>query len=59
MDPEVKFISKGKEHKKYEFGFKVSITATRISGVIFGALNIPGNNYIAVMLAAAAMNFKE
>ena len=44
-EPEVKCISKGKEHKKYEFGSKVSITLTRNSGVIIGALNIPTNDY--------------
>jgi IS5 family transposase len=44
-EPDVKCISKGKEHKKYEFGSKVSITLTRTSGVIIGALNIPGNDY--------------
>ena len=30
-------ISKGKEHKKYEFGNKVSITYTQNTGVIVGA----------------------
>lgn len=44
-EPEVRCISKGKEHKKYEFGSKVSITLTRNSGVIIGALNIPTNDY--------------
>jgi IS5 family transposase len=44
-EPEVVCISKGKEHKKYEFGSKVSITITQKSGVIIGALNIPGNEY--------------
>lgn len=44
-EPDVKCISKGKEHKKYEFGSKVSITLTRNSGVIIGALNIPTNDY--------------
>jgi IS5 family transposase len=44
-EPEVVCISKGKEHKKYEFGSKVSITVTQKSGVIIGAINIPGNDY--------------
>lgn len=35
-EPDVQCISKGKEHKKYEFGNKVSITRTG-TGVIFGA----------------------
>lgn len=35
--PEVQCISKGKEHKKYEFGNKVSIVHTQNTGVIVGA----------------------
>jgi len=42
-EPHVQCISKGKEHKKYEFGSKVSITTTLKSGVIIGALNIEKN----------------
>jgi IS5 family transposase len=52
-EPEVVCISKGKEHKKYEFGSKVSITVTQNSGVIIGALNIPGNVYDGHTLDAA------
>lgn len=37
-EPEVQCISKGKEHKKYEFGNKVSIVCTQNTGVIVGAL---------------------
>ncbi|MGH2564258.1 MAG: IS5 family transposase [Ginsengibacter sp.] len=44
-EPHVSCISKGKEHKKYEFGSKVSIITTKNSGVIIGALNIPKNDY--------------
>jgi len=43
----VQCISKGKEHKKYEFGSKVSIITTKKSGVIIGALNIEKNDYDA------------
>jgi IS5 family transposase len=35
-EPEVQCISKGKEHKKYEFGNKVSIATTQTTGVIVG-----------------------
>jgi len=42
-EPHVQCISKGKEHKKYEFGSKVSITTTKITGVIVGAINIEKN----------------
>ena len=44
-EPHVQCISKGKEHKKYEFGSKVSIMTTKNSGVIIGAINIPKNDY--------------
>ncbi|MHB8603601.1 MAG: IS5 family transposase, partial [Nitrosotalea sp.] len=42
-EPHVQCISKGKEHKKYEFGSKVSITDTKKNGVIIGAINIEKN----------------
>lgn len=37
-EPEVQCISKGKEHKKYEFGNKVSVVRTS-GGLIIGALS--------------------
>ena len=37
-EPEVQCIAKGKEHKKYEFGNKVSLVHTQTTGVIVGAL---------------------
>lgn len=52
-EPHVQCIGKGKEHKKYEFGSKASITATKTTGVIIGALNIPINDYDAHTLAPA------
>ena len=42
-EPHVHCISKGKEHKKYEFGSKVSIITTKNTGVIIGALNLVKN----------------
>lgn len=36
-EPDVCCISKGKDHKKYEFGNKVSIAYTQSTGVIVGA----------------------
>jgi len=42
-EPHVQCMSKGKEHKKYEFGSKVSIITTKNTGVIIGALNIEKN----------------
>lgn len=54
-EPHVQCISKGKEHKKYEFGSKVSIITTKNSGVIIGALNIPKNDYDAHTLDPAIL----
>ncbi len=44
-EPHVQCIGKGKEHKKYEFGSKVSIMTTKNSGVIIGTVNIEKNVY--------------
>lgn len=52
-EPHVQCISKGKEHKKYEFGSKVSIITTKNSGVIIGAINIEKNDYDAHTLDPA------
>lgn len=38
-EPDVKCYSKGKEHRKFEFGSKVSIIVNQHTGVIMGALN--------------------
>jgi len=38
-EPDVKCYSKGKEHKKFEFGSKASILIDQRSGIIMGALN--------------------
>jgi transposase, IS5 family len=42
-EPHAQCMSKGKEHKKYEFGSKVSIITTKTTGVIIGAINIEKN----------------
>ena len=44
-EPEVLCISKGKEHKQYEFGNKSSFAYTRESGIIVGAIAVKGNAY--------------
>lgn len=44
-EPEVYCISKGKEHKKYEFGSKASIVMTKNSGIIVGAYSLEKNDY--------------
>lgn len=50
-EPEVECISKGKEHKKYEFGNKSGIAKT-YSGLIVSALSFKGNPYDGHTLAA-------
>lgn len=41
--PEVECIAKGKAHKRYEFGVKVSIATTNRSNLVIGAQSLPGN----------------
>jgi IS5 family transposase len=43
--PEVKCISKGKEHKRYEFGNKSSFVLTKKSGIVVGAMAFEDNIY--------------
>lgn len=43
--PEVECLSKGKAHKRYEFGVKVSITSTNKTNFIVGGQSLPGNPY--------------
>lgn len=43
--PEVECISKGKAHKRYEFGCKVSVAATSRGGWFVGAKALHGNPY--------------
>ena len=38
-EPDVKCYSKGKEHKKFEFGSKASIVIDQSTGIIMGAMN--------------------
>lgn len=42
-EPNVTCYAKGKEHKKFEFGSKVSVTVCQHSGIILGALNFAEN----------------
>lgn len=43
--PEVHCISKGKAHKRYEFGCKVSVVSCNKSNWVLGALALEGNPY--------------
>jgi len=44
-EPQVYCISKGKDHKKYEYGSKASIAVTKNSGIIVGAVHFSKNIY--------------
>lgn len=44
-EPHIYCMSKGKEHKKYEFGTKASIAKTRDSNILIGALAFEKNLY--------------
>ncbi len=51
--PEVECISKGKAHKRYEFGCKVSVTTTNESNWVVGVQALHGNPYDGHTLAEA------
>lgn len=44
-EPAVDCISKGKAHKRYEFGTKVSVATTNQGGFVVGMRALPGNPY--------------
>lgn len=44
-EPHIYCISKGKEHKKYEFGCKASVAMTKTSGILVGAFSLKENQY--------------
>lgn len=50
---QVECIAKGKAHKKYEFGVKVSLAATQRDNFIVGALALPGNPFDGHTLQSA------
>jgi len=50
-EPSVDCISKGKAHKRYEFGVKASIAVTAKESFIVGARSYPGNPYDGHTLA--------
>ena len=49
--PEVSCIAKGKAHKKYEFGSKVSVASLSGSNVVVGVANFTGNPHDSKTLA--------
>jgi IS5 family transposase len=58
-EPQTKCFSKGKEHKKYEFGSKVSILTTQKTGVIVGAINFKDNIHDSKTLEEALLQHKR
>lgn len=44
-EPEVYCMSKGKAHKKYEYGCKSSLVLTQNTGIIVGAMSFKTNRY--------------
>jgi IS5 family transposase len=58
-EPHVSCISKGKDHKKYEFGCKVSILQTKTTGVIVGAMSFEKNQYDAKTLPPAFNQYQR
>ena len=51
--PETECISKGKAHKKYEFGVKVSVVSTSRESFVVGMRALPGNPYDGHTLKAS------
>jgi len=52
-EPHVECISKGKAHKRYEFGCKVSVAATSRGGWFVGAMAVHNNPYDGHTLSEA------
>ena len=57
--PEVECISKGKAHKKYEFGTKVSVVASSRGNFVLGAMALHGNPYDGHTLSKAIEQAKK
>lgn len=57
--PEVECISKGKAHKRYEFGVKVSVATTSQGGWHVGAMSCAHNPYDGHTLSAALKQVTE
>lgn len=57
--PEVECIAKGKAHKRYEFGNKVSVATTSNGNWIVGVQSLQGNPYDGHTLSAAINQVSE
>lgn len=58
-EPDVKCYAKGKEHKKFEFGSKVSIAVCQTTGIIVGALNFTETLHDSKTIPAVLSQVKE
>lgn len=58
-EPHVYCMSKGKAHQRYEFGSKASITTTRDSGIVLGALAFEENIYDGHTVPAVLAQLKR
>jgi transposase, IS5 family len=58
-EPDVKCYTKGKEHKKFEFGSKASFLVTQSTGVIVGALNFTESLHDSKTLPAALEQYER
>lgn len=58
-ETEVRCYTKGKEHKKFEFGSKASILVTQSTGVIVGALSFNENLHDTKTIAPALEQYER
>jgi len=58
-EPDVKCYTKGKAHKRFEFGSKVSLLITQRTGVIVGALNFNSTEHDSKTLQLALEQYER
>lgn len=58
-EPQVKCYTKGKAHKRFEFGSKVSLLVTQSTGVIVGALNFNSTEHDSKTLPKAIEQYER
>lgn len=58
-EPQTKCYTKGKEHKKFEFGSKASLLITQRTGVIVGALNFTETLHDSKTLPQAIQQYER
>jgi transposase, IS5 family len=58
-EPDVKCFTKGKAHKKFEFGSKAAVLVTQSTGVIVGAFNFSENLHDSKTLPAVIEQYQR